>query len=70
MPGLPRCHFVQMPSDTSGVECDDCRKATIEPWHWNTNRRSPLRRLCAECFRARKEHDQDHRYGLVNHGAD
>jgi hypothetical protein len=55
-----------MEPDECGVICDDCKQPTFAKWQWNTNKRAKVRRLCQECFRARKDHQDEHRFGLVN----
>ena len=66
MPGLPRGWWAEMDPDDKGVLCQDCDRWTFGPWRWNNNRRARVRKLCADCFEARKNHQDEHRYGLVN----
>lgn len=66
MPGLPRGWFVEMEPDDCGIICDDCKQTTFTKWRWNNNRRAKIRRLCLECFQARFDHQNEHRFGLVN----
>ena len=66
MPGLPNGWWHAMKPDEKGVRCDDCERYTFGEWRWNSNRRAKIRRLCADCFQARLDRDNERRFGLVN----